>query len=143
MCAQESPGDSNTVLYKCNRQFNLYKINEIKAQSQAPMYSLSRQSSSGGSSGGLPMPEHSIVAPNGLQGSHSMLSQSSAPSTSTPHPDPLMIQQRQTRPLPNEPIFNYLNNPINPPRSNPCDPNMTIPGKNNSLTLKKPLIVLG
>lgn len=111
----------------------LKRVQEIQtqfctnAQSQAPMYSLSRQSSSGGSSGGLPMPEHSIVAPNGLQGSHSMLSQSSAPSTSTPHPDPLTIQQRQTRPLPNEPIFNYLNNPINPPRSNPCDPNMTIP----------------
>jgi len=111
----------------------LKRVQEIQtqfctnAQSQAPMYSLSRQSSSGGSSGGLPMPEHSIVAPNGLQGSHSMLSQSSAPSTSTPHPDPLTIQQRQTRPLPNEPIFNYLNNPMNPPRSNPCDPNMTIP----------------
>ena len=104
------------------------------------MYSLSRQSSSGGSSGGLPMPEHSIVGsntPNGLtaQGSHSMLSQSNGPSTSTPHPDPLMIQQRQQPRLqPNEPIFNYLNNqPLNPPRSNPCDPNMTIPGTESSI----------
>ncbi|CAG5107818.1 Oidioi.mRNA.OKI2018_I69.chr1.g3501.t1.cds [Oikopleura dioica] len=118
----------------------LKRVQEIQAQfgcnadGQAPMYSLSRQSSSGGSSGGLPMPEHSIVGsntPNGLtaQGSHSMLSHSNGPSTSTPHPDPLMIQQRQQPRLqPNEPIFNYLNNqPLNPPRSNPCDPNMTIP----------------